>query len=101
MFYHLLLFVRAEVQEDVQVLKLPGGTFNDELLQSGHAQIHPRLKHKPASVDASGRRSATASALVSRLYLVLAVTPDHVQCRFCDNGSLEYQFSEKSADTTF
>lgn len=42
--HYLLLLVRAEVQEDVQVLELSGGTFVDQLLQRRHAQINPRLK---------------------------------------------------------
>lgn len=43
---HLLFLMRAEVQKYVQVLELPGGPFDDELLQSRHSQIHPRLKRR-------------------------------------------------------
>lgn len=43
---HLLFFVGAEIQEHVQVLKLPRGPLDDELLQSRHAQVHPGLKQR-------------------------------------------------------
>lgn len=44
--HHLLLFMGAEIQEHVQILKLPRRTFDDKLFQRRHAQIHPRLKHR-------------------------------------------------------
>ena len=42
---YLLLLVGAEIQQDVEVLELPRRSLEDELLQRGHAQIHPGLKH--------------------------------------------------------
>ena len=47
---HLLLLVGAEVQQHVEVLELSRRSLDDELLQRGHAQIHPGLKHSAHEV---------------------------------------------------
>lgn len=40
---HLFFLMRAEIQENVQVLELSGRAFQDEIFQSGHAKVNPRL----------------------------------------------------------
>lgn len=72
----------AEIQKYMQILKLPRGPFDNELLQSRHAQIHPRLKHK-LQVMAEWTYSELALCEKMCLYhvthLVLTVTSDYFQ----------------------
>lgn len=55
---YLLLLVGAEIQENVQVLELPGGPLHNELLKGGHAEIHPRLGH--TVLQSAGQKQKSA-----------------------------------------
>lgn len=40
---YFFFLMRAEIQEHVKVLELSGRAFQDEIFQSGHAEINTRL----------------------------------------------------------
>lgn len=87
---HLLFLVWAEIQKDMQVLKLPRGPFDDELLQSRHAQIHTRLKQRMQSAECMCRESRHKLSFCQDTYLIFTVTSYYFQSWFCYNGSLKY-----------
>lgn len=99
--------MRAEIQEDVQILELPGRPLHDELLQRGHAEIHPRLGQRVWRQQCNSKEDAAAEASRGKpsrgkpsrarrvTHLVLAVPPDHLQGRLGYDGSLQDQLGEK------
>lgn len=64
--------MRAEIQEDVQILELPGRPLHDELLQRGHAEIHPRLGQRVWRQQRNSKDDAGAEA--SRAELAASLT---------------------------